>query len=38
MASENRKTKHPPEELYDCGIIVSCDKGDDDAQLEYLEY
>jgi hypothetical protein len=33
MASK-RKTKRPQEE-YDCGIIIACDKGDDDAQLEW---
>lgn len=33
MAPKNRKVRRP---LYDCGIIVSCDKGDDDAQLDYF--
>jgi hypothetical protein len=31
MASENGATKE------DCGIIIACDKGDDDSQVEYLE-
>ncbi len=34
MASEDKKVL--PED--DCGIITACDKGDDDSQLEYLEY
>ena len=23
---------------YDCGILVACDKGDDDAQIEWEDY
>jgi len=22
---------------FDCGILIACDKGDDDMQLEYFE-
>ena len=23
---------------YDCGIILACDKGDDDSQIEWEDY
>jgi hypothetical protein len=32
-----KKQKHNDEEINDCGILLACDKGDDDMQLEYFE-
>jgi hypothetical protein len=33
-----KKQKHEKyEEIDDCGILLACDKGDDDMQLEYFE-
>ena len=33
----SRRDRGDEEWDYDCGILLGCDNGDDDAQLEYLE-